>query len=69
MRLSERLLVRFNGLSGLERTSVGELTTISGIGPAKAVQIRAALELGLPHGRFHLNHAPKSLRRKTLPIC
>ena len=63
VRLSERLLVRFNGLSGLERTSVGELTTISGIGPAKAVQIRAALELG----RRMVVSTPESRPKVTSP--
>lgn len=63
VHLSERLLVRFNGLSGLERASVGELTTISGIGPAKAVQIRAALELG----RRMVVSTPESRPKVTSP--
>ncbi|MDX1413044.1 MAG: DNA repair protein RadC [Candidatus Promineifilaceae bacterium] len=46
VRLAERLLVDFDGLPGLGRSSVAELSTVSGIGTAKAVQIKAALELG-----------------------
>ena len=40
------MLVRFDGLYGLQRVSEAELTTIDGIGPSKAAQIKAALELG-----------------------
>ena len=44
--LAQRLLSRFEGLGGLARASVAELCEIPGIGPAKATQLRAALELG-----------------------
>ncbi len=44
--LSQRLLKHFEGLRMLKDASVEEITTISGIGVAKAVQILAALELG-----------------------
>ena len=46
LRLAEYLLVRYDGLPGLARASAGELATINGLGPAKAAQIKAALELG-----------------------
>jgi DNA repair protein RadC len=46
LRLAERLLAHFGGLPGLARASLSELRTVKGIGPAKAVQIKAALELG-----------------------
>ncbi len=46
VRLAERLLVEFDGLPGLGRASVAALSNISGVGSAKAVQIKAALELG-----------------------
>lgn len=46
IRLAERLLVKFNGLPGLGRASLGELNTVKGIGEAKAIEIKAALELG-----------------------
>lgn len=41
-----RLLSRFNGLPGLARASVGELSGERGVGEAKAAQVLAALELG-----------------------
>lgn len=40
------MLARFDGLQGIQRASEAELTTIDGIGPSKAAQIKAALELG-----------------------
>lgn len=46
MRLAERLLAHFDGLNGIRRASIRELQTVRGIGPAKAVEIKAALELG-----------------------
>jgi DNA repair protein RadC len=46
VRLAERLLAHFGGLPGLARASVTELQTVKGIGPAKAIEIKAALELG-----------------------
>lgn len=46
IRLAERLLSEFEGLPGLARASVAELAGINGIGDAKAVQIKAALEMG-----------------------
>jgi DNA repair protein RadC len=46
VRLAERLLARFGGLPGLARSSISELQSIKGIGPAKAIEVKAALELG-----------------------
>ncbi len=46
LRLSERLLIQSNGLSGLARASVAELGGVKGMGDAKATQIKAARELG-----------------------
>lgn len=46
VRLAERLLATFQDLPGLARASATELTTVKGIGPAKAVEIQAALEIG-----------------------
>jgi DNA repair protein RadC len=44
--LAQRLLMTFNGLDGLAHASYAELCDVSGIGPAKAAQIKAALALG-----------------------
>lgn len=44
--LARRLLQKFGGFRGLDSKSVAELCEINGIGPAKAAQIKAALEVG-----------------------
>jgi DNA repair protein RadC len=44
--LSQSLLTNFGGLEGLSRTPLSVLADVKGMGPAKAVTIRAALELG-----------------------
>lgn len=44
--LAGRLLTTFQGLEGLSQASVRELCRVPGIGPAKATQIKAAMELG-----------------------
>jgi DNA repair protein RadC len=46
VRMAERLLAGFGGLPGLARANPAELTRERGIGPAKAAQLKAALELG-----------------------
>lgn len=63
VRLSERLLVHFDGLPGLARASITELQTVKGIGPAKAIEIKAALELG----RRLLASAPEQRARVSSP--
>ncbi|HEX6508174.1 MAG TPA: DNA repair protein RadC [Chloroflexota bacterium] len=44
--LSNELLVRFEGVVGLSRSPLSTLANVKGMGPAKAVAIKAALELG-----------------------
>lgn len=46
VHLAERLISRSGGLRYLPDLTIEELQTFKGIGPAKAVQIKAALELG-----------------------
>ncbi|HEY3340765.1 MAG TPA: UPF0758 domain-containing protein, partial [Anaerolineae bacterium] len=46
LALADDLLKRFNGLSGLARADPADLQAVPGIGPVKAVELRAALELG-----------------------
>ena len=46
IRLAEALLARHEGLPGLARAGVEELTELKGVGEAKVAQIKASLELG-----------------------
>lgn len=46
VRVAERLLAQLGGLPGLHRASYADLCNIKGVGPAKAAQLMAALELG-----------------------
>jgi DNA repair protein RadC len=43
---AQQIVVRFGGLIGIARASLTELESIDGVGPSKAAQIKAALELG-----------------------
>ena len=63
LRLAERLLITFENLPGLARASIAELTEVKGIGPAKAIEIKAALEIG----RRLLTTAPEEKPRVTSP--
>jgi len=44
--LAERLLAEFGGLRGIATASVERLSTVKGMGLAKAAQVKAAFELG-----------------------
>lgn len=46
VQMGDRLLRHFDGLIGLQRATFTELCQIDGVGPAKAAQIKAAIELG-----------------------
>lgn len=63
LRLSERVLVEFGNLPGLSRASVAELTGVHGMGAVKAVEIKAALELG----RRLVTAAPEERPRVASP--
>jgi DNA repair protein RadC len=52
--VANELLRARGGLHGLARSTCDDLTPIAGVGPAKAVQLLAALEVG----RRTLTHAP-----------
>ena len=43
---AQKLLVRFDGLTGLVRTCETELVQVDGIGPSQAARTKAALEIG-----------------------
>ena len=42
---ARRLLDKFHSLKGIDQASVGEITGVKGVGPAKAAQIKASLEI------------------------
>lgn len=46
IQIAQQLLGQSGGLRGLADLSIQELTNIKGIGPAKAVQLKAGIELG-----------------------
>ncbi len=46
VQMGERILTDLGGLSGLHRISFDEFCGVHGLGPAKAAQIKAAIELG-----------------------
>ncbi|NGZ77522.1 RadC family protein [Saccharibacillus alkalitolerans] len=47
VQVAQRVLGEAGSLKGLADLSVSELTKIKGVGPAKAVQLKAGIELGL----------------------
>ena len=46
VHLGARLLEQFGGLTGIQRANFQEVCAVYGLGPAKAAQIKAAIELG-----------------------
>ena len=44
--LAQHLIAKFDGLKGVGEASIERLAEVHGIGPAKAIQIKAAIELG-----------------------
>src|SRR6266496_1468654 len=46
LQVANSMLARHNGLEGLSQASVGELCSLAGLGPAKAIQVKAAFEIG-----------------------
>jgi DNA repair protein RadC len=46
LTLADQLLQQFNGLQGLARASIADLQRVPGMGEAKAIELKAALELG-----------------------
>jgi DNA repair protein RadC len=46
IRLAERLLAQFGSLKGIAGATLNELAQVKGIGPAKAAEVIAAVELG-----------------------
>ncbi|HEY70271.1 MAG TPA: JAB domain-containing protein [Anaerolineae bacterium] len=46
LQMAQTLILQFGGLTGLHRASYEEICAFRGIGPAKASQLKAAIELG-----------------------
>lgn len=46
VQIGQKMLYHFGGLAGLHRASFTDLCEVEGVGPAKAAQIKAAIELG-----------------------
>lgn len=46
LNLAQKILAEFGGLSGISKASITELTAIHGIGRVKAIEMKAALEIG-----------------------
>jgi len=46
VELGARLLDKFGGLTGLQKADFQDLCSVHGLGPAKAAQLKAAIELG-----------------------
>jgi len=46
LALAERLLVQFGSLKAIAGASIAEMGAVKGIGPVKAIQIAAAVEIG-----------------------
>ncbi|ACX52636.1 DNA repair protein RadC [Ammonifex degensii KC4] len=56
--LARFLLANFGGLKGLATTAVQELSSVPGMGEAKAAQVAAALELGRRLGTLEVSSRP-----------
>lgn len=66
VQLAQELLSQFGGLTGVHKASHEELVTRRGVGPAKAAQLQAAIELGrrlavsLPEERIAIQSAEQA---------
>jgi DNA repair protein RadC len=61
--LANRLIAAFGSVAALTRTAHAELTRVAGIGPARAAQVLAAIELG----RRSLAHGARDRPQMTSP--
>lgn len=70
-QVAEECLIRLEGLDGIGRASAAELESVPGVGPVRAAQVTAALELGRrlladwPAGRWSVR-APRDLAERLL---
>ena len=47
VQLAQRILDELGGLAGIQKASFAQVCKVHGLGPAKAAQIKAAIELGI----------------------
>ena len=57
--LAERLLRHFSSLRALARASIEEMQTVKGVGEVKAIEVKAALELGKRLAVFTETNRPR----------
>ncbi len=65
--LARTLLGRFGGFRALDRASVSELCEVKGIGPAKAAEVMAALEIGKRFAREE--KGPRTMIRTSSDVA
>jgi DNA repair protein RadC len=58
VEIGQKVLVKFEGLVGIQKSTFTELCDVEGVGPAKAAQIKAAIELGLRLSRYTPEERP-----------
>src|SRR5882724_1750314 len=46
VQVGEQLLQKFNSLEALSRASIDEIARVKGVGPTKAIELKAAFTLG-----------------------
>lgn len=61
--LGRELITQFRDIAGIYQAGIREISQLKGIGPAKAAEIKAAIEIGK---RFHL---PDTDRAKRASFC
>lgn len=59
LKIAQQIMMHFESLERLSAASIEELCEIPGLGPAKAIQIKAAISLGM-----RVNKGPLSRRNK-----
>lgn len=64
LQLAQEIIMHFGSIQGLAEASIQELCRIKGLGPAKALQLKAAVSLGLRVAR----HIPTAKYRIEHPV-
>jgi DNA repair protein RadC len=66
--LADELLTKYPSLNELCRASARELSKIKGLGPTKAIQLKAAFELGARLAKSQINHRPIETAEDVLQL-